>query len=95
MEEGTTSLVKANNNDRANLAAGFAVPMVMSATENDQWLSDLYTGIMLRVVKDCEVLVEPVPVATDLYFPEDLAVDLDGKSLVAETGNESWYRDNY
>ncbi len=94
MEEGAARLVKVNDTDRATLASGFAVPVGMAATENDLWVSDWYLGMVMQVVKDGEVLAEPMPIATDLSFPEGLAVDLDGNLLVVETGTGSLLKIN-
>jgi sugar lactone lactonase YvrE len=86
MEEGAARLVKVNGTDRAMLSAGFAVPAGLAATESDLWVSDWYLGMIMQVVKDGETLSEPMPVATNLSFPEGLAVDIDGNLLVVETG---------
>jgi sugar lactone lactonase YvrE len=86
MEEGAARLVKVNGTDRVTLSSGFAVPVGLAATESDLWVSDWYLGMIMQVVKDGETLSEPIPVATNLSFPEGLAVDVDGNLLVVETG---------
>ena len=89
MEEGAACILSVNDTDRISLATGLAVPVGLAATENDLWVSDWYTGMVLQLVKDGETLAEPIPVATDLSFPEGLAVDTDGSLLVVETGTGS------
>ncbi|MDI3484974.1 MAG: hypothetical protein PWQ50_194 [Methanolobus sp.] len=86
MEEGAARLVKVNDTGRVTLSTGFAVPAGLAATESDLWVSDWYLGMIMQVVKDGETLSEPMPVATNLSFPEGVAVDVDGNLLVVETG---------
>jgi sugar lactone lactonase YvrE len=88
-ELGTASVVRANAGDpseRVALVEGLGVPAGLAATDDDLWVSDWATGLVLQVVADGEPLAEPVPMATDLAFPEGLAVAPDGSLLVVETG---------
>lgn len=86
LEPGAARLVRVNDTDRVTIASGLAVPAGIAATEDDLWVSDWFMGMVLQIVEDGEVLAEPVPVATNLSFPEGLAVDGDGGLLVVETG---------
>jgi sugar lactone lactonase YvrE len=88
-ELGTASVVRASAEDpaeRVTLAEGLGVPAGLAATDDDLWISDWATGLVLHIVADGEPLAEPIPVATGLAFPEGLAVALDGSLLVIETG---------
>lgn len=89
MEEAAAQVLKVNDTARIPLVTGLAVPAGLAATENDLWVSDWYLGMVMQLVKDGETLAEPIPVATNLSFPEGLAVDTDGNLLVVETGTGS------
>ncbi|NYT19502.1 MAG: hypothetical protein GKC08_04325 [Methanosarcinales archaeon] len=86
LEAGEARLVKVTETERTTLATGLAVPVGIAATEDELWISDWFTGMVLQIVKDGETLTQPMPVATNLSFPEGLAVDVDGNLLVVETG---------
>lgn len=88
-ELGTSSVVRASTEDpsqRVALAEGLSVPVGLAATDDDLWVADWAAGSVLQIVAGGKPLVEPVPVATDLSFPEGLAVALDGSLLVVEAG---------
>jgi sugar lactone lactonase YvrE len=89
MEEGAAQVLRVNDTARMPLITGLAVPAGLAATDNDLWVSDWYLGMVMQLVKDGETLAEPIPVATNLSFPEGLAVDTDGNLLVVETGTGS------
>ncbi|NOZ49480.1 MAG: hypothetical protein GXP37_05440, partial [Chloroflexi bacterium] len=86
-ELGTHSVVRASAADPADrvaLAEGLAVPAGLAASDDDLWVSDWATGIVWQIVADGQPLSEPVPVATDLAFPEGLAATADGNLVVVE-----------
>lgn len=89
LEPGEARLVKVTYTERTTLATGLAVPVGLAATEDNLWVSDWFTGMVLQIVKDGETITQPMPVATNLSFPEGLAVDVDGNLLVVETGTGS------
>lgn len=86
MKEGAAQVLRVNDTSRVPLVTGLAVPTGLAATDNDLWVSDWYLGMVFQLVKDGETLTEPIPVATNLSFPEGLAVDIDRNLLVVETG---------
>ena len=89
LEAGTARVVRANAEGRVTLADtgnGLALPVGLAATDDDLWVSDWATGVVLQIVADGEPLSEPIPVARDLSAPEGLAVTPDGSLLVVETG---------
>lgn len=86
MTEGAASVLVVSDTDRTPLVTGLAVPAGLAATEDDLWVSDWYLGMVMQLVKDGQTLEQPIPVATNLSFPEGLAVDTDGNLLVVETG---------
>ncbi|MEZ5335280.1 MAG: hypothetical protein R2741_08610 [Methanolobus sp.] len=86
MEEGMARVIRINDSGRSTLAGGLAVPAGLAATENDLWVSDWYTGMILQLAKDGDALPEPIPIASNLSYPEGMAVDTDGNLLVVETG---------
>lgn len=86
MEEGAAQVLRVNDTSRVPLITGLAVPTGLAATDSDLWVSDWYLGMVMQLVKDGETLAEPIPVASNLSFPEGLAVDTDGNLLVVETG---------
>jgi len=88
-EAGTGSVVRAsaaNPEERVTLADGLSMPIGLAATDDDLWVGDWETGMVLQIVADGETLAEPIPVATGLALPEGLAVAPDGNLLVVETG---------
>ena len=91
-EAGAARVVRASGldpSDRVTLADaedGLYVPSGLAATDDDLWVSDWVTGMVLQIVADGETLAEPVPVAMNLAFPEGMAVAWDGSLLVVETG---------
>nr|WP_321498224.1 hypothetical protein [uncultured Methanolobus sp.] len=86
MEEGMARVVRINDAGRSTLASGLAVPAGLAVTDKDLWVSDWYTGMVLQLIEDGDALPEPMPVASNLSFPEGMAVDTDGNLLVVETG---------
>ena len=70
----------------ADSADGLVLPVGLAVTNDDLWVSDWATGMVLQIVADGELLSEPKPVATELSAPEGLAVAPDGSLLVVETG---------
>ena len=62
------------------------MPTGLAATDDDLWVGDWATGMVLQIVADGQLLPDPLPVATDLAFPEGLAVAPNGNLLVVETG---------
>jgi sugar lactone lactonase YvrE len=81
------SVVRVDSDDptrRRPIAQGLGVPVGLAATDNDLWVSDAATGMVLKIVADGQTLDRPVPVANGLTYPEGLAVDLDGSLLVVE-----------
>jgi len=88
-EAGTGSVVRASAADpeeRVTLTDGLTMPIGLAATDDDLWVGDWETGMVLQIVADGETLAEPIQVATGLAFPEGLAVATDGNLLVVETG---------
>jgi hypothetical protein len=86
-EHGTNSVIrisKDNPEERVVLAEGLGVPTGLAATENDLWVCDQATGLVLQLVAGGELLDEPRVVARGLSYPEGLAVDLDGTLLIRE-----------
>ena len=87
----TASVVLAPEKDpspsqRVTLASGLGIPIGLAKTDDDLFVSDWATGMVLQIISDGEVLSEPTVVATGLKAPEGLAVDLNGDLLVVETG---------
>jgi len=97
-ELGTGSVVRMSAADPAervtlvDAEGGLAVPAGLTATDDDLWVSDLATGMVLQLVADGKLLEKPIPVATGLAFPEGMAVAPDGSLLVIETGAERLLR---
>jgi sugar lactone lactonase YvrE len=88
-ELGTNSVVRTHGADpaeRVTLAANLGVPVGLAASDDDLWVSDWATGMVLQLVADGEVLTEPKPVATGLAAPEGLALTSGGSLLVVESG---------
>ena len=91
-ELGTGSVVRMSAADPAervtlvDAEGGLAVPAGLTATDDDLWVSDWATGMVLQLVADGQALEKPIPVATGLAFPEGMAVAPDGSLLVVETG---------
>jgi sugar lactone lactonase YvrE len=87
-EGGTNSVIRMSSDgtqEHEVLAGGILVPAGLAATEDDLWVSDWEAGTVLQIVKDGEVLPEPVELAAELVNPEGMAVDLDGSLLVVES----------
>ncbi len=87
-EHGSKSVVRISSREpekRVTLAKGLGVPVGLAATDGDLWVSDWAAGTVLQIVADGKVLAEPRPIATNLAYPEGLAVDKDGNLLVVET----------
>jgi sugar lactone lactonase YvrE len=86
-ELGTSSVVRVSSaalEDRSTLAEGLGVPVGLAASDDDLWVSDWATGMVLQVVADGEKLSEPGVIARGLTRPEGLALDGDGTLLVYE-----------
>jgi sugar lactone lactonase YvrE len=84
----TSSVVRVNTQDpekRGAVATGLGVPVGLAATDDDLWVSDCATGMVLQIIADGEQLDRPVAVAKGLVYPEGLAVDRDGSLLVVES----------
>jgi sugar lactone lactonase YvrE len=89
-ELGSNSVVRASAADpaeRITLANGISVPAGLAASEDALWVSDWAAGSVLQIVANGEPLPEPVQVASDLSFPEGLALTADGRLLVVESGS--------
>jgi sugar lactone lactonase YvrE len=90
-EVSTGSVVLAPKSDpspanRTTLAQGLAVPLGLAKTDDDLFVSDWGTGMVLQLIADGDMLSEPVPVMTGLEFPEGMAVQDNRYLLVVETG---------
>jgi sugar lactone lactonase YvrE len=88
-EAGACRVTRASDEERvilADSAEGLALPVGLATTDDDLWVSDWATGMVLQIVAGGELLSEPKPVATDISVPEGLAVAPDGSLLVIETG---------
>ncbi len=91
-EAGAARVVRASAADPAervtliDATGGLVVPAGLAATDDDLWVGDWATGMVLQLVADGELLAEPVPVAMNLAFPEGITVAPDGNLLVVETG---------
>jgi sugar lactone lactonase YvrE len=86
-ELGTSSILRIDPEDperRSVLAKGLGAPAGLAVTDDDLYVSDWVTGLILQVVKDGVVLEQPTVVAKGLTYPEGLAVDTDGSLLVVE-----------
>ncbi|MFC1714280.1 ester cyclase [Candidatus Poribacteria bacterium] len=90
-EAGAARVVRTSGvdpSDRITLAdatTGLFVPAGLAATDDDLWVSDWATGMVLQLVADGEQLAVPRPVAMNLASPEGMVVAPDGSLLVVET----------
>lgn len=83
---GSVVRVNADNpSNRSILADGLSMPVGLAAIDNNLYVSDWITGMILQIVKDGKQ-VTPIQIAKNLSFPEGLAVDKKGDLLVVETG---------
>ena len=91
-ELGTGSVVRMSAADPAERVTlvdaedGLAVPAGLTATDDDLWVSDWATGMVLQLVADGKPLEKPIKVATGLAFPGGMAVAPDGSLLIVEAG---------
>jgi len=87
-ELGSGSVVQlaAGTGVTTTLAAGLTVPSGLAATDDDLWVADWATGMVLQVVTDGVTEDPPKMIASGLAFPEGLAVEKDGSLLVVESG---------
>jgi sugar lactone lactonase YvrE len=90
-ESGRARIVRTSPEGRITLADfsdGITVPAGLAASENDLYVSDWATGVVLLIVADGQQLETPIQVAKGLSFPEGLAIDKNekGNLLVVETG---------
>ena len=91
-ELGTGSVVRMSAADPAERVTlvdaedGLAVPAGLTATDDDLWVSDWATGMVLQLVADGQPLEKPIQVATGLAVPEGMAVAPDGSLLIVEAG---------
>ncbi|MBC2697402.1 MAG: hypothetical protein HF974_03490 [ANME-2 cluster archaeon] len=88
-EAGACRVTRTSDEGRvilADSADGLVLPVGLAATNDDLWVSDWATGMVLQIVAGGELLLEPKPMATELSAPEGLTVAPDGSLLVVETG---------
>lgn len=86
-ELGTSSVIRISTGaleGRSTVAEGLGVPVGLAASDDDLWVSDWATGMVLQIVADGEKLSEPAVIARGLTRPEGLALDADGTLLVHE-----------
>jgi DNA-binding beta-propeller fold protein YncE len=91
-ELGTGSVVRAELPDLVNreiIASGFFFVSGLAVDEDDAYVSDALQGAVFQIIRDGEVLAQPVPVATDLAMPEGIALRSDGNRLVVVEGATS------
>ncbi len=82
-------VILVNATERITLADathGLEMPIGLAAKDGNLWLSEWASGKVLQIVSDGVPLSAPIEVATELSFPEGIAVEPDGKLLVVETG---------
>ncbi len=70
----------------ADASDGLMVPVGMATDGADLWIGDWATGAVFKLMEDGEPLPALVPVAQGLAGPESLALDLQGRLLVVESG---------
>ena len=69
----------------ADAADGLVVPVGLTSSDGDLWVSDWYTGKVWQIVANGLPLATPILVAQGLTNPEGLAIDRDGSLLVVES----------
>jgi sugar lactone lactonase YvrE len=87
-ERGSKSIIRMSGKDpalRSVIAEGIEVPAGLAASGGDLWASDWAEGRLIQVVRNGEVLPQPITVASGLVRPEGVAVDVDGSLLVVES----------
>lgn len=73
-ELGTGSVSRANEmGSRSTIVTRLAVPIGLTATEDDLWVADWATGILWEIVADAVVLDPPRVVTSGFWVPEALA----------------------
>lgn len=73
--------------DRQTLVEGLTAPTGLAADGGDLYVSDVVTGMVLRVVSDGAVLPSPEPMApADLIAPEGMTIREGGRLVVVEAG---------
>jgi sugar lactone lactonase YvrE len=88
-EAGAARVVRASAEQRVTLVNadnGLVVPSGLAASDNDLWVADWATGMVLQIAKNGKVLSEPMTIAEGLSHPEGLAMTPGGDLLVVETG---------
>ncbi|VVB94029.1 Virginiamycin B lyase [uncultured archaeon] len=75
-----------NIKDQIIIADGLTMPAGLAAKDNNLWVSDWVTGMVLQITIDGKKVSTPIQIAKNLSFPEGLAPDGKGGLLVIETG---------
>ena len=92
VSEMTGNVVRASGpglTERENLAT-LIVPTGLAAGDDDLYVSDIVQGTIFQIVKDGELLTEPLPIVTGLVNPEGIALRRGGnRLLVVEAGTDS------
>lgn len=70
----------------ADASDGLIVPTGLATNGTDLWVADWATGIIFKVMEQGEPLPAPVPVVQGLQGPEGMALDVEGRLLVVESG---------
>ncbi len=94
-ELGSGSVVLADGDDssqRTTLISGLAVPAGLAGDRKNLYVGDWGTGQVWQVVRNRQVLADPILIAEGLLFPEGMEIDQNGDLLVAETGTGSLLR---
>jgi sugar lactone lactonase YvrE len=82
---GSVARMNADDSSNKSILADGLMPVGLAAIDNNLYVSDWSTGMILQIVKDGKQIT-PIQIAKNLSFPEGLAVDKKGDLLVVETG---------
>lgn len=70
----------------ADASDGLFVPMGLATDGINLWLGDWAAGVIYKVMEDGKRLPALIPIAQGLVGPESIALDLQGRLLVVESG---------
>ncbi|MGV7224294.1 MAG: hypothetical protein ACQ9MH_22605 [Nitrospinales bacterium] len=88
----TGNVVRASGPDlgERETLAELTVPTGLAATDDDLYVSDSAMGKIFQIIRDSEILIPPIEIASGLERPEGIALRRGGKRLlVVEAGTDS------